>query len=423
MRFSVSRETLLDQCATPASADDKVYQVPCSQRACSLFTLVSLFLIWLMAFQVWRLFGTQKSAVLSTMGSAVTKQFSPLTPSVHHNQFLPSGKLIVAAASASLFVLYRRFSTSHKSLEAKRCDVVLVTGCDSGIGYSAAKHCHNLGFSVVASVIDLQSAGAMSLRKLDNKCMSVIKLDLKNSSDISSCVEHVRSLIAENSDYRLHAIVNNAGIMIFGELEWQVEDMIRNQIEVNLLAPIYLTKSFMPLLRKHKGRVINVSSHCALEALPGLSSYCASKAGLQAFNNSLRVECAKFGVGVISLVPGSFFDQTKILSKQPEHASRMHEGMSAECKDFYGEYFHVYHSYLAAVSNLQRNETVKEVDDANLYRNFTDALTSINPKALYKNSPWYYEAHHLLFKVLPTSWRDQLVVRFMRMPKFQVSAS
>nr|QQD86579.1 short-chain dehydrogenase/reductase [Laodelphax striatellus] len=330
----------------------------------------------------------------------------------------------MAAASASLFVLYRRYSSSHKSLKFSQSDIVLVTGCDSGIGYSAAKHCHKLGFSVVASVIDLHSAGAKSLRNLDDKSMSIIKLDLKNSSDIGSCVEHVRGLIARNSEYRLHAIINNAGIMIFGELEWQVEDMIRDQIQVNLLGPILLTKSFMPLLRKYQGRVINVSSHCALEALPGLPSYCASKSGLQAFNNSLRVECAKYGVAVISLIPGSFFDQTKILSQQPQHASKMYEEMSAECKEFYGEYFHVYHSYLEAVSSLQRNnETVKEIEDENLYKNFTDALTSPNPKALYKNSPWYYEAHHLLFKILPTSWRDHLVVKFMRMPKFEVSAS
>nr|QQD86580.1 short-chain dehydrogenase/reductase [Sogatella furcifera] len=358
------------------------------------------------------------------MGNTVTKQFSSLTPTTPKHHFSSSSNLLMAAASASLFVLYRKYSLSPKRLAVNQSDIVLVTGCDSGIGFSAAKHCHKLGYSVVASVMDLHSAGAKSLRNLDNKSMSIVKLDLTKSADINSCVEHVRSLIDANSEYRLHAIINNAGIMIFGELEWQVEDMIRHQIQVNLLGPILLTKSFMSLLRKYKGRVINVSSHCALEALPGLPSYCASKAGLQAFNNSLRVECAKYGVNVISLIPGSFFDQTKILSQQPQHASKMYEEMSPESKEFYGEYFHVYHSYLEAVSSLQRdNESVKEIDDAHLYRNFTNALTSSNPKALYKNSPWYYEAHHLLFKIVPTSWRDHLVVKFMRMPKFEVSTS
>ncbi len=52
------------------------------------------------------------------------------------------------------------------------------------------------------------------------------------------------------------------------------------------------------------GRIINVCSHCSMEALPGLSVYAASKAGLLAWSNALRVELHKFRVNVISFIPG-----------------------------------------------------------------------------------------------------------------------
>jgi short-subunit dehydrogenase len=51
----------------------------------------------------------------------------------------------------------------------------------------------------------------------------------------------------------LRALINNAGVMIFGEFEWQTERHIQHQIDVNLLGTMRVTKSFCPLLRKYKG--------------------------------------------------------------------------------------------------------------------------------------------------------------------------
>lgn len=51
----------------------------------------------------------------------------------------------------------------------------------------------------------------------------------------------------------LYAFVNNAGVMTFGEFEWQTEKMIFNQININLGGTCLVTKAFVPLLRKYKG--------------------------------------------------------------------------------------------------------------------------------------------------------------------------
>lgn len=102
----------------------------------------------------------------------------------------------------------------------------------------------------------------------------------------------------------MHALVNNAGVMIIGEFEWQTQKHAEHQINVNLLGTMRLTREMMPILRKHNSRIIVVSSHCASESLPGISIYGATKAGLEAWATSLRTEIAKYGVKVISFVPG-----------------------------------------------------------------------------------------------------------------------
>lgn len=53
--------------------------------------------------------------------------------------------------------------------------------------------------------------------------------------------------------------------MCFGELEWQTDSQIETQIEVNLLGTMKFTKRLSPLIRKHKARIITVTSHCALQ--------------------------------------------------------------------------------------------------------------------------------------------------------------
>lgn len=60
-------------------------------------------------------------------------------------------------------------------------------------------------------------------------------------------------------------LVNNAGVMCFGEFEWQTNAIIEHQVNVNLFGTMNFTRSFLPLARKHKTRIINVTSHCAIE--------------------------------------------------------------------------------------------------------------------------------------------------------------
>lgn len=102
----------------------------------------------------------------------------------------------------------------------------------------------------------------------------------------------------------LRAVVNNAGVMVFGEFEWQTQDIAEHQVNVNLLGTMRLTRALMPIIRQNCSRIIVVSSHCAHESLPGVSIYGATKAAIHSWASSLRAEVGKYGVKVVCFVPG-----------------------------------------------------------------------------------------------------------------------
>lgn len=180
-------------------------------------------------------------------------------------------------------------------------------------------------------------------------------------------------------------LINNAGVMCFGEFEWQTNALIESQINVNLVGTMLFTKMFLPLIRKYRTRIINVTSHCALEALPGLSVYAATKAGLQFWNDALRVELNKYGVDVVNFIPGSLVMSTNITARQQEFSEEMLNAFTPEQESFYSHYFEEYNAYLKHISGTK---PVEAIQDKQLIGKFESALLDINPYSVYKCEPW-----------------------------------
>lgn len=206
--------------------------------------------------------------------------------------------------------------------------------------------------------------------------------------------------------------------MIFGESEWQTNEIIEQQINVNLIGTIKMTKAMLPLARKHKSRIINVTSHCSIQSLPTLSVYGASKAGIASFTNALRLEMKQYGVDVINFVPGSFVLNSNISALQLKHAAEMRESLNEEQLNFYGDYFDRLNIYLGALSG-EREPSV--IPNENLLRMFEDALLDTPPKHRYICEPWRYKIYHFLFRIMPLPLTDWLVWKFVSFPRFDKS--
>ena len=112
-------------------------------------------------------------------------------------------------------------------------------------------------------------------------------------------------------------LVNNAGNVRAGQLERTSEADIRSMIDLNLIAPVLLTKALLPALRAGNDRdsiVLNISSGIALVGMPFYSVYAATKAGLARFGESLRRELTGTGVHVATVYPGA--TDTDMMSSQ-----------------------------------------------------------------------------------------------------------
>lgn len=297
--------------------------------------------------------------------------------------------------------------------------VVFVTGCDSGLGFNIAKLCHELGFVVFAGCLSPESAGAKLLQELDGGAerMIIIHLDITHEEKIMVAQKRLKEFLELSPEHELFALVNNAGVMCFGEFEWQLNDHIEQQINVNLIGTMQMTRAFLPLLRRYRARLINVTSHCALQALPGLSVYSASKAALRFWTESLRMEMSCYGVPVVNFIPGSLVMQSNICANQQRYAEEMRAAFNKEQLQLYGAYFDEYNAFLRIISGAKPVQSLPA--NHAVLRCFEDALLDERPKRVYKCEPWRYRFYHLLFRFAPAVFSDWLVRKFISLPQYK----
>ena len=134
----------------------------------------------------------------------------------------------------------------------------------------------------------------------------------------------------------LWAVVNNAGVGFPGLIEWETVEGMKRTVDINLWGMVSITKAFLPLLKRTKGRVVNVASSWGRVAIPGVSAYSISKFGVQAFSDALRNEMRHFGVTVHIIEPGMF--KTKIMDarKNIQYLETLWGNLDADTKECYG---------------------------------------------------------------------------------------
>ncbi|XP_030811937.1 estradiol 17-beta-dehydrogenase 2 isoform X2 [Camarhynchus parvulus] len=140
---------------------------------------------------------------------------------------------------------------------------VLITGSDTGIGHALAKHLDSLGFVVFAGVLNKDGPGAAELRRSCSQRLSVLQLDITNTTQVKEAYLTVSEKV-QNAG--LWGVVNNAGILGFpADGELLPMSTYRHCMEVNFFGAVEVSKTFLPLLRKSQGRLVNMSSMAGIE--------------------------------------------------------------------------------------------------------------------------------------------------------------
>ncbi len=196
--------------------------------------------------------------------------------------------------------------------------VAVISGCSSGFGLLTAIEMAKAGFTVVATMRNLERRGALDeAAKQAGVPLDVRKLDVTDTASLPGFVDGVVK------DYsRVDVLVNNAGFSISGFIEDLEVDEVRKVFDTNFFGHVAMTKAVLPVMRRQKsGHVIMVSSIAGLIGQPVVSSYCASKHALEGWSEALRLEVAPLGIKVVLVEPGAY--ETNIWEKNAQIGRRV----------------------------------------------------------------------------------------------------
>ncbi|XP_042856171.1 short-chain dehydrogenase/reductase family 9C member 7-like [Penaeus japonicus] len=278
---------------------------------------------------------------------------------------------------------------------------VLITGCDSGFGRLLAIRLDQLGYKVYAGCLQPDGTGATSLKLETSTKLTVVSLDVTKEEEVRAAYKFIED---DLGDLDLWAVVNNAGIAAFTEIEWCPIAEYRRVYEVNSLGPIRVTKTFLPLLRKSSGRVVLVASLAGRYTFPGFTAYSMSKHATVSFADGLRLEMQKWGITVHTVEPTLY--RTPISQEGPIHRAldKFWQECPEDVRNSYGdEYMKDFKITISAHLNRAKpSEKIKEVVD-----DMVDAVAGQDPKIRYVPSV-VTQVRAKVLSALPDKVRDHL---------------
>ncbi|WP_300273713.1 SDR family oxidoreductase [Halomonas sp.] len=173
---------------------------------------------------------------------------------------------------------------------------LLITGCSSGIGHAAARAMAERGWRVFAT-----ARRDEDVARLREEGFEALSLDLASSASIEAAVAEV----AKRTDGRLTALFNNGAYGQPGAVEDLSREVLRAQLETNLLGTHELTTRVLPMMRAQgHGRIVHNSSVLGFAALPYRGAYVCSKFALEGLADTLRQELTGSGIHVSLIQPG-----------------------------------------------------------------------------------------------------------------------
>lgn len=193
-------------------------------------------------------------------------------------------------------------------------NTILITGGGSGIGRGLAEAFHKAGNHVV---IAGRRLSALEETVKANPGMAAMQLDIADPAAVTKFAAEVAEKFP-----RLNVVINNAGIMKPENLLEPLDaGTVEQTIGINLLGPIRLTTALLPHLRKQaKATVMTVSSGLAFVPLMITPTYCATKAAIHSWSQSLRYQLRETSVEVIEIVPP--YVQTELMGSQQQEDER-----------------------------------------------------------------------------------------------------
>jgi NAD(P)-dependent dehydrogenase (short-subunit alcohol dehydrogenase family) len=176
-------------------------------------------------------------------------------------------------------------------METSDMNTVLITGTSSGYGLETARHFHDRGWNVIAT---MRSPRPGILPASDR--IRLLALDVTRADSIAAAIAAAGSI---------DVLVNNAGIGVVGAFEATPMAHVRKVFETNTFGTMAVVQAALPQMRaRRSGVIVNVTSSVTLAPMPLAAAYTASKQAIEGFTGSLAHELAAFGVRAKLVEPG-----------------------------------------------------------------------------------------------------------------------
>ncbi|MCC7367747.1 MAG: SDR family oxidoreductase [Chloroflexi bacterium] len=276
-----------------------------------------------------------------------------------------------------------------------RRPAIVVTGASTGIGAATALHLDRLGFWVFAGIRKPADGERLVSQALGP--LTPVTIDVTDSSSIEAAQAQIAEAVGEAGPAGL---VNNAGIVVSGPLELVAISELRRQLEINVIGQVAVTQAFLPLLRRTRGRIVNVGSSSGLLAAPFMGPYAASKFALRALSDSLRLELHAWGMKVSLIEVGPV--QTPIWDKSLSAMDARWESASTEGRELYNESYQ-------RMREIGRRRSQRGIPVEQVVAAIEQALTASRPKAHYVVGP--VARQFKLLSLLPDALRDWIVLK------------
>ncbi|MEE3063445.1 MAG: SDR family oxidoreductase [Actinomycetota bacterium] len=201
---------------------------------------------------------------------------------------------------------------------------VVITGASRGLGFASAVRLYREGWRVVAAMRTPEK-GMPLLRAAtgaadDDDRLIGVQLDLTDFASIP-----VAAKVIEEAVGTPYALVHNAGISAAGMVEETDMALWQRMFATSVLGPVELTKALLPAMRAAgEGRIVLVASTAGVRGQPATAPYSAAKGALERWGESMACEIAPFGLGVTTLVSGTY--DTEIITDAGTTDDRNFEG-------------------------------------------------------------------------------------------------
>ena len=271
---------------------------------------------------------------------------------------------------------------------------VVVTGASSGIGRSCVSRMVQAGWHVFATV--RKEADRERLRSEGEGHVYPVILDVENGSSITAAAKEIESQLNGRG---LDGLVNVAGIGMVRPIEYATMQDLRQIFEVNFFGQVGTIQAFSRLLRKQRGRIVNITTVGVNLALPFGGLLNASKSAFAKLSDTLRLEMHPFGVRVCAIEPGAI--ATPAVEKTLGNLEGVIRNFPPEAQAQYGA---MIRNFGRRGYSMEKNGSSPDVVAAAVHH----ALTSSRPRIRYRVGK-HAKLLANLPKLLPESVMDAIL--------------